>query len=389
MTSLRALTRWCLALSLALCTMVGMALAQAPGSAPPAKAPRALPDSDSRVHLLLDLLADPQVRDWLEKQRAEGKAKPPAATEIEISPFQAIAAHLDAIRKRLKELARAAPGVPAELERARGILGLEIEERGWLEIAVLVSVFVGLGLGAECLFWWATRHFRPRLANAPLDTVADRGRAVLMRLGFGLAWIASFTVGSLGGFLPFHWPPLIRQIVLSLLIAFLVTRLAIVVGRFLLAPGAERFRIVPLATPAASHWHRRLAFAAGVGAFAYVAISLLTTLGVSSEGVRLIAATFGLALLAIGAEMVIRRPPASDEATGSSHRWGAVTVLTILFFFVLWLFRLTSQMPLFWTATALVGVPCAIALTRRSLNHVLRPAGGPDASPLLAGLYTR
>ncbi|MCW5745497.1 MAG: mechanosensitive ion channel family protein [Alphaproteobacteria bacterium] len=364
-----------LAALMALCLGLGAAQAQAPKAPPPEQA-------DARVRLLLDLLADEQVRSWLEKQRTEvkAKAKPRTEEQAEMSPVQVVAAQVDAVRQRLVALVQAAPRLPDELERAWDILKLELEQRGLVEIGLLVALFAGLGFGVERLFWWATRHIRPRIINAPMDTVGARGRAVLMRLAFGLSWTTAFAAGSIGAFLPFQWPPLIRDIVLAALIAVVLTRLASVIGRFLLAPGAERFRILPMATEAAAFWNRHLVLIVGIIAITYATVGLLETLGVSAESVRLFAAVVGLALLAIGAQMMLRRPPQSAYGgdVGADQGRGATTALVLLLFAVLWALRLTSQWALFWTVLVLAGVPAAIALTRRAVDHVLRPAGTAD-----------
>ena len=70
----------------------------------------------------------------------------------------------------------------------------------WTTI-LLVAMFLGLGLLVERLYWRATSSIRQRLIAMPLDTVEARLKAVGRRLAFGLGWIASFAVGSLGAFL--------------------------------------------------------------------------------------------------------------------------------------------------------------------------------------------
>ncbi|HJQ60548.1 MAG TPA: mechanosensitive ion channel family protein [Vineibacter sp.] len=338
--------------------------------------------------MLLDLLADEQVRDWLEKQRNEAKAKPKPEEQADASPAQMVAAQVDAIRLRLVALVTAAPGLPDELSRAWDLLKLEFEERGLLRIGLLVVLFGGLGFGAERLYWWATRHVRSRIINAPLDTVGDRGRAVLMRLGFGMSWIAAFAAGSIGAFLPFQWPPLIRDIVLALLLAIVISRLASVAGRFILAPTAERFRLLPMTHEAALFWHRHFVLVVSVIAFTYVTTALLDTLGVSPASVRLVAATVGFGLLLVGLQMMLRRPRAAAYGVDTSHEHGrgTTTALVMLLFVVLWALRLTSQWVLFWTVVVLAGVPAAIALTRRVVDHLLRPTGTAEQSEAAAGV---
>jgi hypothetical protein len=65
---------------------------------------------------------------------------------------------------------------------------------------------------------------------------------VAARLAFAFGVVVAFAVGSLGPFLAFNWPSPLRQMLLGYLVAFLITRIAVVVGDFLLAPDAERFR---------------------------------------------------------------------------------------------------------------------------------------------------
>ena len=95
----------------------------------------------------------------------------------------------------------------------------------------------------------------------------------------------------------------------------LVTRIAVVVGHFLLAPDAERFRIIPTDTVTARFWCRRLTAFVGWLAFGWVTVSVLSTLGFSMEGRQLVAYVLGLGLLAIALETVWRRPVASADAT--------------------------------------------------------------------------
>ncbi len=93
----------------------------------------------------------------------------------------------------------------------------------------------------------------------------------LLRLVFGVSEVAIFGLGSIGAFLAFDWPPLLHQVVLGYLVAAVVLRLTLVLGRFLLAPDiggpAERFCVIPLSADAARFWFRRLALFVGWFAF--------------------------------------------------------------------------------------------------------------------------
>ena len=91
-------------------------------------------------------------------------------------------------------------------------------------------------MAVEALFSRATRRIRENLERHPVDTVGDRVRLVAERAAFALGLVVAYAVGSIGAFLVFHWPGLLRQIVLGFLIVFLAIRIAAVLGRFLLAP---------------------------------------------------------------------------------------------------------------------------------------------------------
>jgi len=152
----------------------------------------------------------------------------------------------------------ALPRLPAEVERAIGILLLEFEERGLLSVLLPILGFGVLGFGAEWLYRRLTAGVRQWIGAIPLETVNGRLHAVIARFAFGLGMVASFALGSTGAFMAFDWPILLKEIVLVYLLAVLATRFAMVLGRFLFAlPSAlmfanvKRFRIVPMSNRAA------------------------------------------------------------------------------------------------------------------------------------------
>ena len=138
--------------------------------------------------------------------------------------------------------------MPDQLERVGTILMLEFDEHGPFSVLLLIAAFVALGAGAEWLFHRAAHRIRAWIVALPLDTGPERLRAVVIRLAYALGMVAAFAIGSVGGFLLLHWPPLLREIGLGYLVAFLILRLTMVAGRFVLAPGGERFRILPMTT---------------------------------------------------------------------------------------------------------------------------------------------
>jgi small-conductance mechanosensitive channel len=389
-------TRRCLS-RLAGAAIVLALLALAPAiSARAQTAPAADAETQTKVDALLELLGDPGVQDWLEQHRADAASLPPTEPATEpmadamAAPGSYMSGRVGAIRQHVANLVAALPTLPREFERVGIILSLEFEERGLIRVLLLVLGFVALGFGAEWLFRRATRGAQRWIVDVPLDTVSQRVRAVAIRLGFGLGLVATFAIGSVGAFLAFDWPPLLREIVLGYLLAFLALRVVLVLGRFLIAPGGERFRIVPMSTEAAWYWYRRIAVLIGWLAFGWVTVGLLRTLGLSDEARQIVAYTLGLGLLAIGLEAVWRRPVASGGASEpGTYRLGprGASWLLTVYFAALWLLWVVSAMPLFWLCVFVVALPAALRLTRRAVNHILRPAGVAEMGGNRPGLY--
>jgi moderate conductance mechanosensitive channel len=262
-----------------------------------------------------------------------------------------------------------------------------------------LAVFVGLGTGIEWLFSKATERSRGHLDALPLGTVASRVHLVVLRFAFAVGMVIAFALGSVGPFLALDWPPLLREMLFGLLIAFLVLRVAIVIGRFLLAPRYERFRIIPMDTVAARFWYRRLVMFVGWFAFGWVLVGLLGTLGWSLEGRQLVAYVLGLGLLAIALEVVWRRPAPLDESTEASspvtRRFGhgALNVTLSVGIVLLWVLWVAHAMASFWLLLVIITLPLAIGITRRAVEHLLRPPGSPQiaggASSVLAVFIER
>ena len=282
-----------------------------------AAANRSVPAGDEatppQIQQLLTLLADPKVQTWLKQQNETRSAAISARDTVEELPPHVLDARLGAIREHIVALADTIPDVPNQFKRGSAFVSAELGARGRAKVLLLLAVFVGLGTGVEWLFGKVTKRSRGHLDALPLETVASRVHLVAIRFAFAVGMVVAFALGSVGPFLALDWPPLLREMLFGLLIAFLVLRVAIVVGHFLLAPRYERFRIIPMDTVAARFWYRRLVMFVGWFAFGWVLVGLLDTLGWSLAGRQLVAYVLGLGLLAIALEAVWRRPAAPRE----------------------------------------------------------------------------
>ena len=329
-----------------------------------------------QLRALSDLLRDPAIQSWLQAQ-SEGTS---GATEFALtetsesaSAQQVMAGGLDSVRAFLRELVAAAPTLPDELRRVWATLSGELKDHGVFSVVLLLTAFAALGFGIEWLFWRATAGFRNRLATSALDNASDRLRALGLRLFHGLGMLLAFALGSVGAFLLFDWPPILKEIVLAYLLAFLIIQLVVVLGRIMLAPGAERFRVVPMATEAARFWCTWSTVLVGWFVLLKFSLSVLVALDMNRAHGYLIAVACSVVLLGLALYVVWRHPsPAGDKAASREHRLGAW--LLSLYIVAVWLLLFTGTAKLFYIGVILLLLPIAIRGSHLGVNHVLRPA---------------
>jgi small-conductance mechanosensitive channel len=269
-----------------------------------------------------------------------------------------LTARIDLIRDHFAALAAALPHVPDELSRAGDTLAREIAQYGVVHIFLLVLGFAALGLCAEFLFRAATSHARRRIAARRIVTVIDRLRVIAFDIAFTLGAIAAFALGSLGAFLSFAWPPLLREIVLGALILFVAVRLAMASIRG--GGAAGRF------------WRVRISLFLGWLVLGLVCVGLLDRLAMQPEIRRLIAYALALGLLAIALETTWQRP---------GHRrgaWFATFYLVVLW--LVWVGSATPQKSLFWTLVIAAVLPAAIRVTGRTVRSLLAAPAEHDTA---------
>ena len=343
------------------------------------------------LRTLAELLRKPDIQAWLEAQAAP--PPPEAASDVpQVGTQATLAENLQEARGFVRELAAAIPTVPGQLQQAWGRVAGEIQERGPFSIVLLLVIFAGLGFGLEWLFMRATTSIRQTVIAAGVATVEQRLRAVWMRTVYGLGMVVAFALGSIGAFLLFDWPPLLKQIVLAYLSLVLIVRVVLVLGRILLAPAVERFRIVPMATPAARFWFVWSAVLIGYFFFVQFSLDLLAMLGVSQPARFASGMAAGIVLLGMALWIVWRHP---DRVTGMPHAGGARLGSWLLsaYLVLVWLLLFTGSATPFYVGVVLLLLPIAITNSRHAVNHLLRP-NAEEAPPettnsLLAVLLER
>ncbi|HQX57702.1 MAG TPA: mechanosensitive ion channel family protein [Burkholderiaceae bacterium] len=353
--------------------VVGMALASVSALAQAATEP-----APEKVRALLQILADPQVQRWIEQQRSAPAAA--GASQVAAADKAAMASQIDGIRAHLASIQAAVPKVAGAMAEVFARVHAEMAAYGMGSVFLLVAAFAALGFGCERLFWLASGSVRQRIMASAMDTPVERLRTMLMRFGFGSSWVAAFAVGTIGAFLVFDWPPVLRDLLLRLLVAVVMVRLSLVVGRLLFAPGAERFRMLPMDTAAAWFWHRRLvANMVGI-ALQFALIEWLIVQGVDPGVVRVVAYGLYLAQMVLIMEMVWRRPGPRDE-----HYKAVGWVLSVALF-VLLLLRVIGAFPLFWTGALLLGVYGIVRLLSAITTHLQRTPGAPLDEPVVPSI---
>jgi small-conductance mechanosensitive channel len=345
--------------------------------------------SPPQVQQLLQLMQDPIVRAWMDEQQRPAAGPTVAAAPPTMSGM--MTQRITGFREHLASLAAAMPRLPGELRNASHQLLGELQGRSALAVLALLIGFLALGAGTEWLFRKYTASLRRRALARPMVTVSERLRAIALRPAFDLLAIMIFVAGSVGAFLAFDWPPLVRHVVTACLIAIIMLRLVLVAARFLLAPRLdtsleiERFRLALMTTEAARFWYGRLALFAGWLAFGWATVDVLWVLGFSLEARELVAYALGLGLLAIALDVTwSRRRPGPDRVpeTDAPGRISDTVVAGLLSvcFVTLWGLWVAGLMGLFWLGAVALLLPRAVSLAKTASRHAAHPLDGSVAS---------
>jgi small-conductance mechanosensitive channel len=317
-----------------------------------------VPPPDEKIRELVKLLDDPDVRAWLATKPVPADDTAGAPTVEQISSWdQGIRNHLAAMRNAL-------PQIPGEAANAVRTVRTEINNRGFATIIILFAALLALGFGAEWLFKCAIHRARDN--GSGRDRVTTLGESRALHLLSVVTPIVVFSLVSVGAFLAFDWPALLRRIILTYLVAFIVVRLVRAIGSALLSPkshllstGKEsRFRLIPVNDAKAHFWYRRLTIFIGYLMAAWATVTLFPGLGFSPGVVRLIAYLLGVGLLALAIEMVWRRPADADVAPTVVTNW-LVTVYLVL----LWGLWVAGLNGLLWLGIYALLLPKALTIT--------------------------
>ena len=206
--------------------LAGQAQAQAPAAVPP-----------ERVKQLFELLDDPSVKAWVAEQRNQDAGSTGAPAEAAASPTDApsdavaapgpmntmASSTLDRIKHHIEKIVRTLPTLPGQFARVRANTMDDMSSRGPVGILVLIAIFIAAGLALTWAIYKLTRPFRLWVIAQPKDTPIGRTKKIGGRTLYSSMMIGSFALGSAGAFMLFDWPMLIREIVLTFLMAAVFT----------------------------------------------------------------------------------------------------------------------------------------------------------------------
>lgn len=353
-----------------------------------------------KVKQLFELFDDPSVKAWVAEQRNQDAGSTAAPAAAGVSPADAssdavaapaqmntmASSTLDRIKHHIERIVRTLPSLPGQFARVREATMEDMSSRGPAGIFLLIAIFIAAGLALTWATYKLTRPFRLWIIAQPKDTPIGRAKKIGGRLLYSSLLIVSFAVGSAGAFMLFDWPVLIREIVLTFLMAAVVTWgvrtyvIALLVPSFMHVENAVEVRALPITNETADHWSYWLSRIVGVFAFFAGAFILLPGLGIDRDGMMVLSVGADFVMLCLWLLAVWRRPRTRRD---DGHGHTAATWLLTSYFVALFLERIAGLYTWFWFTLAAFVLPLAIVLTQRGVNFVLRPGSEDVGRPTI------
>ncbi|EKF07100.1 mechanosensitive ion channel family protein [Thalassospira profundimaris] len=170
---------------------------------------------------------------------------------------------------RIAETIHGLDALPGEIAATQDLLASDFGQSGLMRIVLFTIVFVGVGILAEVIY---RRLSAPMCANLEARTpkkFSERLKHILALSILSLLSLFVFAIGSLGTFMMFDWPDIMKAAVMSLLMAFFALRVLVIILQFLFAPKAEGLRMINVDPLAARALTKSLTWAAGISLFAF------------------------------------------------------------------------------------------------------------------------
>ncbi|WP_299473118.1 mechanosensitive ion channel family protein [uncultured Roseibium sp.] len=335
------------------------------------EAPAAEP-SPNDIKELARLLADPAIVNWLQ-QRADGLND--GATQNQTFR-EAVQQGLNEIENRVQLVGASL----ALLPDAPAIISQTWQEglapRQQLNFVVLLIIFIFVGAGLEWLYWRYAGYFRRRIELGRSDSYLDKARSAVTRLALVSGGALFFSIGTIGTFVIFEWPPNAREFVLELLVSLVILRAIAAIALFALAPRVETLRLMPLSRTNAQILYLGVMVTSAILLFGSNLSETIVHLG-RNEPVGLaidISAAAAATLLAIALLWLMY---SRSELQGRSILMPVIGTFVLLMLFVLWLIGAES-------AAGTLAVVALLVPTERIVRKTIEQAfreNRPDEEP--------
>ncbi|MGC1504635.1 MAG: mechanosensitive ion channel domain-containing protein [Sulfitobacter sp.] len=333
-----------------------------------------LAPSTNDIHEFTRLLADERVQEWLRQQADDADLTVTAGAPGMREQLDAL---LLRTQDRIAALVRTWEGLGQAPELMQGRWREQVTDDRRVQSLTFVLIFLFLGAGLEWLFRQYSNPIRRRLEITQFKTPTKRITAAVTRAGLALTGLLAFTVGSIGAFSAFDWPPILFALILNLLMAIVVIRVAGTTLLLFFAPYVPRLRLVPVNTGMARVISRTgLAFAAVLvvaiafrdvfaqvievfdpqgGDNALLAVSVMMALVVSLTALSCLHAGFFLAA---------RLNP--EAGSKSARKWRGFLSLLIILSLAFWILDLR---PIMWSVLCIGLLIVSLKLLRAWVDH--------------------
>ncbi|MDW9726629.1 mechanosensitive ion channel [Sinorhizobium meliloti] len=322
-----------------------LAAQEAATQAPPAK-----------VQQLIELLDDPDVRQWL-------AAKQTTATAAVMPPAGHASRLVAGIRRHLSGMRQAMPRVVPEWIAARERIAQELKNGVTRPIVWGLSLVLIVGYAAEFLTRYALRRSARRSAAEP-----GRGLAALIRI----APLVVFAIAAVAAFAHTGWPSRLEAAVAPLVIAWIGARLLSAVASAAMEPrytgsGAAEGRAGTPGPKVTLFWYRRSVPFIFAMAFTWAVVDMMQALALPADVRDLTAAVLGLVALGMAIDAVARRPVAEITAARRILRDALIIALLTL----LWLLWAAGMKVLFWVGVFALILPPLLRFTTVATRSML------------------
>ncbi|WP_341486831.1 mechanosensitive ion channel family protein [Pararhizobium sp. A13] len=325
--------------------------------------------SSTPIRIIVELPNDNSGRALVDRI-VPGTQEPAQPVSTLQEPAQpSIATSLQDLRLRLLTLVNAVPTLPGQIQTAIRVFQTDdrIEPVG---LILAVALFIAGGFVTQRLAWWSGRGLLHFVMTAPVDTVRQRIKLHAGRLSMGVLALTGYLVGSLGAFILFPWPAVFRDVALILLSAALMVRLAVLVGRIVIAPGARlpHMRLLTLVTSLAWFWYYWLVGIVAVLAVGWAAIEVMRTIDAPPILIDLfIAAWLGVVSFALITMIWLRQ--FRSDGSPMNRLVGVGLTASILLSWLLWVSGLRSA---FWTVIIITLLPLTVSVAHDIIRRIIQ-----------------